>query len=496
MNVEEVIRINDSWRRDDADGDLFPVAEANWKQFQPNSSVPTCIPPGRFALDEVFNPVKRFNKVFPWAAGLLPIPSVVCCGGCALATVGKGLNPPSDIDLFIYGVDPTSQEDLWAVVSTILDKILSLNLTVTSFSIAEGVIKINVTQGEIQVILRAYKTVSSIVHGFDLAPACVAFDGTQSFVTTFGIYGITTGIPVVLKYSSPSYKYRLEKYFTRGFPVELLDFKPPSWDQKYMLKSGTKVGPTSFRAIGSCAEYELSDYAMVLKSRGVVATTAAWFTTGQGRPVYLGSSSDELKKILGLIRSNRSLEYSDLVSEEQHEDLLDRSLSELTGGTGLPRWLYIINRKCCQDPEIRAIYASWFLTPPASRDLPFIQEKIYDMVLKYLEWYSKLEHPLPIVLSSFLGKQDPWDAVVAWSKEEPKKFRVNRWLRGVVTPEEISGCKFQVPGYGEFISRVKQTANEIRKKSFDPALWWVVQDPSRQYTSSRHSTPSTVESWY
>lgn len=90
----------------------------------------------------------------------------------------------------------------------------------------KGLISMEFDSEKIQIILRKFPSISSILHGFDIGSCAVAFTGKITLLTTFSMYSILNRVNLVVpRYSSPSYAYRLDKYFRRGFALGFVDMK-------------------------------------------------------------------------------------------------------------------------------------------------------------------------------------------------------------------------------------------------------------------------------
>ena len=75
---------------------------------------------------------------------------------------------------------------------------------------------------KVQVILRAYTSLTEVITGFDIDAACVAFYKGKTYVTERGEYAIKNKLNTVnLDLSSTSYEYRLLKYVQKGFSIQL-----------------------------------------------------------------------------------------------------------------------------------------------------------------------------------------------------------------------------------------------------------------------------------
>jgi len=90
---------------------------------------------------------------------------------------------------------------------------------------------------EFQVILRLYKTVSEILHGFDVDSCCLGFDGNTIWATERCIFSLTKCYNTV-NYNrlSPSYESRLVKYAHRGISIYIPGFNRKNVNNEAMYE--------------------------------------------------------------------------------------------------------------------------------------------------------------------------------------------------------------------------------------------------------------------
>ncbi|CAM9988820.1 unnamed protein product, partial [Sphacelaria rigidula] len=70
---------------------------------------------------------------------------------------------------------------------------------------------------KVQIVLRLYKTLAEVLHGFDVDACSVGFDGHTVWATNRAARAICKQYNVVdLSRRSPSYEHRLFKYGKRG----------------------------------------------------------------------------------------------------------------------------------------------------------------------------------------------------------------------------------------------------------------------------------------
>lgn len=315
------------------------------------------------------------------ASQVLPMANVVVAGGAAAWPLGTGAAcPGSDVDFFVYGVDPSDQAALWRVVATLVQKICKAALKkyrCVSQRLSKGVVTLlahNIRRGEsaatekLQIILRAYPSISSILHAFDVPSAAVAFDGHRAYTTTLGAYAHACRVnPVVPAYRSTTYEARLAKYFERGYALEL-----PGLDRRLLaapgrvelphltlavdvvchervdsleggntLAAGTLVLPPGTPAAGSDYDREpvtpTHSYWFDSTIR-TVETNAYRIATGHDNFVVVGQVTNERRSSTALpipfqdYVAKGSPMLSDLISRFQLEKALDRHAKAATLG--------------------------------------------------------------------------------------------------------------------------------------------------------------------
>ena len=184
----------------------------------------------------------RFAEEFAAVASILPIEHVVVAGGAAAWPLGgDAATTPSDIDLFIVGIDPADTGKLWSTVGRIARKLRNaFSESTKTACVVETMVPGLVcfrpqdhnkggTQGgyKVQVILRAFPSVSALLHGFDVPSCCVAYDGTTAVMTGLAAWAHAYRINLVCPaYRSTTFEQRLLKYFKRGFALGLPHLDP------------------------------------------------------------------------------------------------------------------------------------------------------------------------------------------------------------------------------------------------------------------------------
>lgn len=196
----------------------------------------------------------KFYEKYPFLKGI-DMTNLLIAGGSVSNIIRDKYSSDSDIDFFIYGLNQKKATE--RIKKWILDIVKPKpKSTSKAKSNAKSKAKKNYTESEddesdnesdavelddvkifrnnnmvallidddikIQLIFRLYKTVSEILHGFDLGSSAVGFDGENVYLTTLGKYCHEYRCNVVdTTRRSTTYEYRLNKYFNRGFNIVL-----------------------------------------------------------------------------------------------------------------------------------------------------------------------------------------------------------------------------------------------------------------------------------
>jgi hypothetical protein len=135
-------------------------------------------------------------------------------GGAALYMAGY-TGKYSDIDLFTTLCRDEAEKSMEYLVDG--DK----NISVSGYSVTHNS-RVNKYRCKIQHILRLYKSLSEIVHGFDLDCVGIIFDGDKLWCTRRTHFSLIKKMNYFdPKRASPSYAYRLVKYMAREFAIFL-----------------------------------------------------------------------------------------------------------------------------------------------------------------------------------------------------------------------------------------------------------------------------------
>lgn len=152
----------------------------------------------------------NLNKIHP------KIQNVVVAGGAVFSSMFDSLY--SDIDMFIYGVDEIKAIEITNnIILSNKQKLLTRTQNAITF--------IDTYDTTRQIILRLYKYIHEIIHGFDIDSSCVLYDGNKIWCTGRFMLSMLTGYNQVnFDLLSPSYEYRLIKYANKGMRVFIKNF--------------------------------------------------------------------------------------------------------------------------------------------------------------------------------------------------------------------------------------------------------------------------------
>ena len=247
MTPREVLEINDTRRRDSDSDNIVPLSELKPGAATPwGFSRPTMVPgQGGHARLPPSMYAAAFADKFPVAADVLRRAQtggdlkVVVAGGAAAWPLGRRVDGPGeypgDIDFFIHNSTEGAaradalDSDLRAVIGLIIVCAVTANPDCNiSMYKTKGVVTFMVRENghttKIQVVAKDYRSVSEILHGFDVGSCCIAYDGVQAVLSTFGAWSYLHSANIVHPlYRSPTYEARLVKYFKRGWMLVIPD---------------------------------------------------------------------------------------------------------------------------------------------------------------------------------------------------------------------------------------------------------------------------------
>ncbi len=191
---------------------------------------------------------KNYSKFF----SKVKTENILIAGGCVIGTLLQS-KWDNDIDIFIYGLNQEEAnnkinqlvEEIYASYQdyllsehfkqmrkegTILEDIkpeellymLSDKLDITNVR-NKHCLTLQFGFGEkIQIIFRLYRSISEILHGFDLGSSAIGYDGKNIYFTSLGKFAYEYLSNIVdTSRRSTTYEKRLMKYQSRGFQIIL-----------------------------------------------------------------------------------------------------------------------------------------------------------------------------------------------------------------------------------------------------------------------------------
>ena len=209
--------------------DLMLLQDALFYDFPRPTLVPTGWPRAAGAVGVV----RRFEGKFAEASEVLRVlPGVAVAGGAAAWAFGDGSYDPGDVDFFVYGndvvADPAARWRRAAAVADVLQTaLLAGGAECVTQELRPGALTLVALYAagaprKFQVVLRAYRSLSAMLHSFDVPACAVAFMGGSAHMTALAAYAHAHMVNIVdLATRSPSFERRLVKYFGRGYALQL-----------------------------------------------------------------------------------------------------------------------------------------------------------------------------------------------------------------------------------------------------------------------------------
>ncbi|AVL94774.1 hypothetical protein ma388 [Moumouvirus australiensis] len=181
---------------------------------------------------------EEFYKKYPFLKNV-NMDNLLIAGG-SVSNIIRGDKSSGDIDFFVYGLNTkkaTKRVEQW-----LLDILVRNNIEkesdnksndpkeknryiIDEYKIIKNKSSISILIDDdykVQLIFRLYKSISEILHGFDLGSSAVGFDGKQVYFTSLGKFCHEYSCNIIdTTRRSTTYEYRLIKYFNRGFNIVL-----------------------------------------------------------------------------------------------------------------------------------------------------------------------------------------------------------------------------------------------------------------------------------
>jgi hypothetical protein len=157
---------------------------------------------------------------------LMTVDNIVLCGSGALYPYSSQNEPilPNSFNLFLYSADTVSIREMIKSQNIKIIKILEiLNKYGYKYNICivKGCFKITTSQNiVIKIILKNYKSISEILHSFDLPSRAIAYDGITTYLTKLSAWSLVTKLNIIMPtYIEDIYETALIKYFNRGYGI-------------------------------------------------------------------------------------------------------------------------------------------------------------------------------------------------------------------------------------------------------------------------------------
>lgn len=307
---------------------------------------------------------------------------------------------------------------------------------------------------DIQIILRCYKTPSSVLHGFDLGSSAVGYDGTNVLFTSLGKYCYENMVNIFdHTRRSTTYERRLRKYFDSGFNIILPEFdinKLRVNNLKYKIPEVCEMPYLTF------SYTDVDSYKIVVDN---------FFKFGNN----------------DIIQNDSDYSYSDLLENEYV--LSDYNLKQLTQDSD--RFIHIIdmNDELNNFKNYEDFFENWILK--------FTNNPVkWENVQRFYE--TQLEHLLDNNINiNILHKNFSKEII---STENIIEFIHNVYLTNKTKHERKQLIIELINKQKEFIRKKLEILSSIDHES--RKLKWYEGDPMSQLTSSVNPIFESSKEWY
>ncbi|AGC01925.1 ankyrin repeat protein [Acanthamoeba polyphaga moumouvirus] len=262
-NITKILKIDQKHRTKGITGDLHTI-DTVVSDLTLDYDLPTLCNKRTDKPNILMNNIEKFTeefyKKYPFLKNV-NMDNLLIAGG-SVSNIIRGDKSSGDIDFFVYGLNTkkaTKRVEQWLLDILVYNNTKKKNNTktkkVSNDSESEDdddyeeenkfndsdeknkyiiddykIIKnkssisilINHDDFKVQLIFRLYKSISEILHGFDLGSSAVGFDGKQVYFTSLGKFCHEYSCNIIdTTRRSTTYEYRLIKYFDRGFNIVL-----------------------------------------------------------------------------------------------------------------------------------------------------------------------------------------------------------------------------------------------------------------------------------
>ena len=393
-------------------------------------------------------------------------PQLVIAGGYALHLL-DGVSKPSDCDLFIKGDigDPID------FIDQIFQCVKEFNVTFRNHDIryivvTPGVITLhNNYWQKIQIMLREYKSVSSILHGFDIALSSIAYSPSAGIqLTSLAAISLSiVSLIVIPKYSSLNFLDRIRKYsFRKNYDIILPNLDKIKFRQYYLENTNFPLNTpikkliiynepsSSFGLYMKYWNYLSSDYENPeIENTALYNEKLGSFDNGKIPDIFMLSGGEECSERI-FIKISYYDEFTFILDDNQKKwkDIIKNSspsISEVTFrnllndclqyfGNNIRKIKSVANMGISRSLIDKIIHSILYGPELESVTILIITEEIMDKYRHYLQ-----------------NKKVEW-----WIKENPlKQFTVSRHPTHL-TPQEFYG-EFYIEAPNEDKSPMYQT---------------------------------------
>ena len=167
--------------------------------------------------------------------------NIIIAGGSISCLLFHSFTIKHDVDIFVYGLDTKdANKKFMYILLHILkwNKLHTCKLQVSNLLANIYIFDTNNNFYKVQVIFRIYKTISEILHSFDVGPCSVGFDGDEFYFTSLSKFSYTyRAFPIDTTRNHNGFGHRIKKYISRGFMLIL-----PNLDINSIMSNYFRVG--------------------------------------------------------------------------------------------------------------------------------------------------------------------------------------------------------------------------------------------------------------
>lgn len=240
--IEDILSVDRESRTNDysknPDFDLFTFDDLNRREVWDYQLPTLTVSEPNKLVNNMDDFRKKFRELLPFS---VPMDNILFAGGSVSRALCRESYGSNDVDIFLYGISDIQEanERVDQLMQDLIEKYREYVTTgkdndkkktldkcnyeykcIRNANCITMVFEQNYNKVIVQIILRLYKSISEILHGFDLGSCAVGYDEDRVYFTSLSKFSFEYSCNLVdTTRRSTTFEKRLLKYFRRNFEI-------------------------------------------------------------------------------------------------------------------------------------------------------------------------------------------------------------------------------------------------------------------------------------